>query len=71
MNGKSNDKLKEIFDPIKAYFKGVKAEWGRISWPEKSQISAETISVIIIVFTFTIIIYLMDLVFKGILSLIH
>lgn len=71
MNGKSNDKLKEILDPIKTYFKGVKAEWGRISWPERSQVSAETISVIIIVFVFTLAIYLIDLIFKGLLSLIQ
>ena len=53
---------------IKNYFRGVKAEWGRISWPEKNQIAAETFAVIAIVLVFTVAIYLMDLIFKGLLS---
>ena len=63
--------MNEMIESIKVYFRGVKAEWGRISWPEKKQIIAETISVIIIVAVFTVGIYLLDLLFKGLLSLIH
>ena len=57
-------------EAIKTYFKGVKTEWGKVSWPEKRQVIFETISVIVIVFVFTVAIYLMDLLFKGLLSLI-
>lgn len=70
MNDGSNNKLNDTLESVKAYFKGVKAEWGRISWPERRQIVAETISVIIIVLVITMAIYFMDLVFKGILSFI-
>ena len=62
--------MNEAMESIKAYFRGVKAEWGRISWPERRQIVVETISVIVIVFFFTIAIYCIDLIFKGLLSLI-
>lgn len=57
-------------EAIKTYFKGVKTEWGKVSWPEKRQVIFETISVIVIVFVFTVAIYLMDLIFRGLLSLI-
>ncbi len=63
--------MNEVLDSIKTYFKGVKTEWGRISWPERKQVVAETISVIVIVFAFTVAIYLIDLIFKGLLSLIN
>ncbi len=57
-------------EAIKTYFKGIRTEWGKISWPERQQVIFETLSVVAIVFTFTIAIYLMDLLFKGLLSFI-
>jgi len=62
--------MNNTLESIKTYFKGVKAEWGRVSWPDKNQVIGETISVIVIVFVFTVAIYVMDLLFKGLLSLI-
>ncbi len=62
--------MNETIDAIKTYFKGVRAEWGKISWPERRTVISETISVIVIVFVFTVAIYLMDLIFKGLFSLI-
>ncbi len=62
--------MNETLEAIKTYFKGVKTEWGKVSWPEKKQVVFETLSVIVIVFVFTVAIYLMDLIFKGLLSLI-
>lgn len=70
MNDGSEKKSNDTIESIKTYFKGVKAEWGRISWPERRQIVVETMSVIVIVFFFTIAIYCIDLLFKGLLSLI-
>lgn len=63
--------MNETVESIKAYFKGVKAEWGRITWPQRGQIIAETISVIVIVFAFTVAIYVIDWVFKILLSFIN
>ncbi len=63
----NNISFKESFI---AYFKGVKAEWGKISWPQKNQIIFETGVVLFVVIAFTIIVYLMDIIFKGILGLL-
>ena len=57
--------------PIVTYFKGVKAEWGKITWPQKTQIKFETGIVLFIVACFTIAVYIMDVIFRSILGLIH
>ena len=62
--------MNQALESVISYFKGVKTEWGKVSWPEKKQVVFETLSVIVIVFVFTVAIYLMDLIFKGLLSLI-
>ena len=68
----SNQKENKVTlqDSLKTYFRGVKAEWGKISWPQKPQIVSETIIVFIVVVFFTLFTYIIDLVFKGILGLI-
>ena len=53
-----------FLESIKKYFRGVRAEWGKITWPEKNQVVMETIFVIAIVFAFTVAVYLMDIIFK-------
>ncbi len=63
-------KSSEFVNGVKTYFKGVRSEWGKISWPERRQVFAETVFVIVIVFVFTIAIYLMDIIFKSVLGLI-
>lgn len=50
---------------MKTYFKGVKTEWGKITWSEKRQVFVETIYVIAIVFVFTLFILILDLIYKG------
>ena len=62
--------LEQLVNSIKLYFRGVRAEWGKISWPERRQVVAETLFVIAIVFVFTVAVYLMDIIFKGLLGLI-
>ena len=62
--------LEQLVNSIKSYFRGVRAEWGKISWPERRQVVAETLFVIAIVFVFTVAVYLMDIIFKGLLGLI-
>ena len=64
------EKKLSIKEQLTAYFKGVKSEWGKISWPQKPQIISETIIVSIVVVFFTIVIFLMDVIFKGILGII-
>ena len=43
-----------LVNGIKTYFRGVRTEWGKISWPEKRQVVAETVFVVVIVFVFTV-----------------
>lgn len=62
--------MNSTVEAIKTYFKGVKTEWGKVSWPERRQVIFETFAVIVITFFFTVTIYVIDLVFKGLLSLI-
>ena len=52
------------------YFKGVKAEWGKVSWPERQQVIAETGIVLAVVTFFTVVVYLMDIIFRFLLGLI-
>ena len=56
---------------LKTYLKGVKTEWGKITWPDKKQVIVETFYVLVIVFIFTIFILLLDVSFKGILKLLN
>ncbi len=62
--------MDKFINSVQTYFRGVRAEWGKISWPERKQVVTETIFVVIIVFVFTVAIYLMDIIFKGIFGLI-
>ena len=66
----NNEKTPTFKEKIVTYFKGVKSEWGKISWPQKPQIISETVVVAIFVIFSTIIIFLMDVIFKGILGII-
>ncbi len=62
--------MDKFINSVKTYFRGVKTEWGKISWPERRQVVTETIFVIVIVFVFTVAIYLMDIIFKGLFGLL-
>ncbi|MGN0030918.1 MAG: preprotein translocase subunit SecE [Candidatus Gastranaerophilaceae bacterium] len=62
--------MNQALESVVSYFKGVKTEWSKITWPEKNQVIFETISVIVIVFVFTVAIYLVDLLFRFLLDFI-
>ena len=63
-----NDKLVQTKDAIATYFRGVRTEWGKVTWPEKNQVVVETFFVVAIVFVFTVFIYFVDIVFNAVLS---
>ena len=52
------------------YFKGVKSEWGKVTWPDRKQVISLTMIVIVIVFAFTIYTYALDIIYEWILKLI-
>lgn len=69
-NQEKGKNMNEIVNAITTYLRGVRAEWGKISWPERRQVFAETLFVVVIVFVFTVSVYLMDVIFKWALSFI-
>lgn len=52
------------------YLKGVRTEWDKITWPDKKQVGVETIIVLVVVFFFTLLIFVYDVLFEFIFSLI-
>ena len=60
--------MNDTLNGIKAYLKSVKLEWAKITWPERKQVIAETVAVVAIVFLFTVAVYLIDIIFKAMLS---
>ena len=66
-----NDNFSNFKNAIITYFRGVRTEWGKITWPERHQVVVETFFVVAIVFTFTVFIYVVDLLFNALLSHIH
>jgi|GEM_PF-2705703 len=56
-------------DKFLEYFKGVKAEWGKITWPDRKQVIVQTIVVLVVTAAFTIIIYGFDIVFQFLIDL--
>jgi len=66
-----NEKQPEVINDLKTYFKGVKSEWGKITWPHRQQVVAETIVVLIVVAFITSVVYLIDIGFKGLFKLMH
>ncbi len=63
--------MNNTVNAITTYLKGVRAEWGKITWPERRQVFAETLFVVVIVVVFTLAVYFMDVFFKWALGFIH
>ena len=60
-----NNSFENTKNAIATYFKGVRTEWGKITWPEKNQVVVETFFVVAIVFIFTLFIFLVDKGFES------
>lgn len=56
--------------PMVDYFKGVRAEWGKITWPTGPQIWGQTIVVLVMVSIMTLGLFIMDYSFHWIITLI-
>ena len=63
-----NNSFENTKNAIATYLKGVRTEWGKITWPEKHQVVVETFFVVAIVFVFTVFIYFVDIIFNALLS---
>lgn len=62
--------MAEMLDEIRIYLRGVKQEWGKITWPELPVIFSETFFVFIIIASFTVAILVIDLIYKTLFGLI-
>ena len=49
---------------VKSWFKGLKAEFKKIVWPDKESLGKQTVAVVIITAVLSVIIALLDLVIK-------
>ena len=65
-----NKNFENTKNSIINYFKGVRSEWGKITWPEKQQVIVETFFVVAIVFVFTIFIFFADKIFEGLFKVL-
>ncbi len=59
-----------VKENVTTYLKGVRAEWDKITWPEKKQVGVETIIVLVVVFFFTLLVYVYDVLFEFVFGLI-
>ena len=64
----TSEKSENRIEGLKEYFKGVKSEWGKITWPERPQVINETIVVLVIVVIFTVLVFSFDSIFGTILQ---
>lgn len=70
MTAENQNQQTDFKQMVITYFKGVKAEWGKVSWPQRQQVIVETGIVLAVVAFFTVVVYLMDILFKFLLGLI-
>lgn len=52
------------------YFKGVRQEWQRVTWPSKPQVIAETGVVLVVVTLFSLFVFLVDKIFQFLIQII-
>ncbi|MBO7673354.1 preprotein translocase subunit SecE [bacterium] len=62
--------MAQMLDEIRTYLRGVKQEWGKVTWPEPPVIFSETLFVIVIIISFTVAILVIDLIYKTLFGLI-
>jgi len=68
--GKKNLTEPTFKENISNYFKGVKVEWGKITWPDRRQVIVETVVVLVVVFFFVLLVYGYDMIFGFLLKLL-
>ncbi len=69
-SGKKNLSEPTFKESVVEYFKGIKTEWAKITWPDKPQVIRETIMVLVVVLFFTVVITCFDQIFAFVLGLL-
>lgn len=66
----NKDEKQKLITKTTSYFKGVRSELKKVNWPTRKELTNYTIVVLSTTLALTIIIWGLDLVFKGLLSAI-
>ena len=62
--------IKKFFNALGKFFKEVKNELKKVQWPNKKELTSYTILVLTIVISVSLLIFVIDQAFTGILNLI-
>ncbi|MCE3236159.1 MAG: SecE/Sec61-gamma subunit of protein translocation complex [Vampirovibrio sp.] len=57
-----------LMEQLTTYLKGVRSEWGKISWPTRPQIWGQTIVVLAMVSVMTLCLFALDYLFHFIIT---
>ncbi|HNZ82859.1 MAG TPA: preprotein translocase subunit SecE [Sedimentibacter sp.] len=69
MSNRDNEKPK-FLTRVKNYFKGVRSEMKKVNWPTRKELQNYTIVVLATTFALTVVIWGLDLIFRGLLTVI-
>ena len=69
MSNRDNEKPK-FTTKVKNYFKGVRSDLKKVNWPTKKELTNYTIVVLSTTLALTIVIWGLDFIFKGLLTVI-
>lgn len=69
MSNRDNEKPK-FLTRVKNYFKGVRSELKKVNWPTRKELQNYTIVVLATTFALTVVIWGLDLIFRGLLTVI-
>ena len=67
----SNEAQKDFKQKIITYFKGVKNEWSKVSWPTRKQLFKSAVIVMIASVIIALIIFFMDYCIESLMNLIY
>lgn len=70
MSNKENENKVKVTTRVKNYFKGVRSELRKVSWPTRKELTNYTIVVLVTVSVMTIVIWGLDIVFQSLVGLI-
>lgn len=57
-------------EQVKEYFKGVRSEWHKVTWPDKQQTLHETLIVIVVTAFITLLIFFIDVILRFLIGFI-
>ncbi|MFA9423345.1 MAG: preprotein translocase subunit SecE [Sedimentibacter sp.] len=69
MSNRENEKPK-VTARVSSYFKGVKSELKKVSWPTRKELTNYTVVVLATTFAMAIVIWGLDLIFQNVVLLI-